>query len=198
MRPSTPVIAVSHAAWRLLVGLLAFGVGLAWLGRTRVVAPVASLDGQSTIPSNRSCLGAWASAAPAATRAAIALPAEVREAELLSDLRGHFVRLQAAWDAREVGALHALATPGMVAQICEDWPDGDADAAVNRTDVVTLHAELLGFEALGEGYLATVEFSGLIRESAHSGAAPFRELWMLAGSQNVATDWKLARQQALL
>jgi predicted lipid-binding transport protein (Tim44 family) len=126
----------------------------------------------------------------------IALPAELREAELLSDLRGHFVRLQAAWDAREVGALQALATPGMVAQICEGWSGSDASA--NRTDVVTLHAKLLGFEALGERYLATVEFSGLIRESAQSGAAPFRELWMLARSKSVTSEWKLARQQALL
>ena len=47
-------------------------------------------------------------------------------------------------------------------------------------------------------WLASVEFSGLIRESAEKGAVPFRELWMLAAAKDGAPSWRLARQQALL
>ena len=115
---------------------------------------------------------------------------------LLSELRRQFVLLQAAWDIGEVGAMRALVTQQMLDQFCESWPYcGDT---ANRTDVVTLHAELLGFEAVGDGYLATVEFSGLIRESPHEGAAPFREMWMLIRPKDDPRGWKLARQQALL
>ena len=71
-------------------------------------------------------------------------------------------------------------------------------AGTSRTDVITLHAELLGLEELSADYLASVEFSGLIRESAEQGAVPFRELWMLACTKDGTPSWRLARQQALL
>ena len=71
-------------------------------------------------------------------------------------------------------------------------------AGASRTEVVTLHAELLEVEELGAAWLASVEFSGLIRESAEQGAVPFRELWMLAATKDGAPSWRLARQQALL
>jgi hypothetical protein len=71
-------------------------------------------------------------------------------------------------------------------------------AGTSRTEVVTLHAELLDVEELGAAWLASVEFSGLIRESAERGAVPFRELWMLAAAKDGAPSWRLARQQALL
>ncbi|HWK85567.1 MAG TPA: hypothetical protein VNS61_17720, partial [Caldimonas sp.] len=67
----------------------------------------------------------------------------------------------------------------------------------SRTDVISLHAELLGLEELGVAYLASVEFSGLIRESAERGAVPFRELWMLACMKDGTPSWRLARQQSL-
>ena len=73
------------------------------------------------------------------------------------------------------------------------------ESRTSRTDVISLHAELLGLEELGAAYLASIEFSGLIRESAEQGEVPFRELWMLAGSKDDgAPSWRLARQQALL
>ncbi|RKH76497.1 hypothetical protein D7Y13_44360 [Corallococcus praedator] len=74
---------------------------------------------------------------------------------------------------------------------------GSRGGAPNRTDVITLHAELIGIEEVGAAYLASVEFSGLIRESAEEGAVPFRELWMLSCDKAGAPSWRLARQQAL-
>jgi hypothetical protein len=73
------------------------------------------------------------------------------------------------------------------------------ESRTSRTDVISLHAELVALEELGAAYLACIEFSGLIRESAEQGEVPFRELWMLAGTKDEATpSWRLARQQALL
>ena len=68
----------------------------------------------------------------------------------------------------------------------------------NRTDVVTLDAVLLALEKIGPRYVASVEFSGMIRESSERGAAPFKEVWMLTCSEDEMRDWRLARQQALL
>lgn len=143
---------------------------------------------------------AWLSPRPAASRpvcrslarAAIVLPPELDRDELLARLRSQFVRLQAAWDRRELDVLRALTTPDMLAELCVHL--SEACAEPNRTDVMTLCAELVGFDELDAGYLASVEFSGMIRECADGGATPFRELWMLARTREEGADWRLARQ----
>ena len=106
------------------------------------------------------------------------------------------MRLQAAWDAGDIATLQSLTTPGMLEELLHVLTA--RGGAGCRTDVITLHAELLGLEELGAAYLASVEFSGLIRESAERGAVPFRELWMLACMKDGAPSWRLARQQSLL
>ncbi len=131
-------------------------------------------------------------ARPAASPAAIALPAGFDHDTLLADLRRQFITLQAAWDRREVEVLRALTTPEMLSELCTQMPD--CQGAPNRTEVLTLQARLLGFDDVGAGYLASVEFSGIIRECEETGALPFRELWMLARQKNEAEGWRLARQ----
>lgn len=126
----------------------------------------------------------------------VTLPRGVDRSRLLGDLRQHFVALQLAWDTGEVDALRGLTTAEMLCELVAQLPIRAPGA--NRTDVLTLHADLIGFEELGLADLASVEFSGMIRESPESCAAPFRELWMLARSKDEAGGWRLARQQALL
>lgn len=123
-------------------------------------------------------------------------PASVNGAEVLEAARSRFLRLQAAWDAGDVHTLGQLTTPDMLEELLPVL--GSRIGAASRTDVVTLHATLLDVEEFGAAWLASVEFSGLIRESAEEGAVPFRELWMLAAAKDGAPSWRLARQQALL
>jgi predicted lipid-binding transport protein (Tim44 family) len=195
------VLSQRWAAYLPAAGLLTAGGVLlaagaaAWLWRAHATQRVPAFAG----------VGGGAPAgtvlrAPSACRqsATIVLPAGVEHAPLLAELRGHFVRLQAAWDRAEATSLRALTTPELFDQLCLEWPGAGAMCASNRTDVVTLHAELLGFEALAGMQLASVEFSGLIREAPERGAVPFRELWMLARPHSGEAGWKLARHQALL
>jgi predicted lipid-binding transport protein (Tim44 family) len=56
---------------------------------------------------------------------------------------------------------------------------------------------LLGVEDLGAHFLASVEFSGMIREEISAGASPFREIWNLTKSHNAGSGWLLAGVQAL-
>jgi predicted lipid-binding transport protein (Tim44 family) len=123
-------------------------------------------------------------------------PASVNGAEVLEAARSRFLRLQAAWDAGDVQTLGHLTTPDMLQELLPVLRN--RLGGPSRTDVITLHATLLDIEELGAAWLASVEFSGLIRESAEQGAVPFRELWMLAAAKDGARSWRLARQQALL
>ncbi|MDQ2928069.1 MAG: Tim44-like domain-containing protein [Pseudomonadota bacterium] len=125
----------------------------------------------------------------------IAIPAGLNGEAVLDAARGRFIRLQAAWDASDISTLKSLTTPDMLEELLHVLTA--RGGAGSRTDVITLHAELLGLEELSAAYLASVEFSGLIRESADRGAVPFRELWMLACMKDGAPSWRLARQQSL-
>lgn len=113
--------------------------------------------------------------------------------------KDNFVRLQAAWDRGDVGALRALMTDDMLAQIQAQFAEREAaqPGAVNVTEVVTLDAQLLGIEDLGDEYMASVEFSGLIRENPAEGPAPFREVWNITRPKQGSTGWLVAGVQAL-
>lgn len=155
-----------------------------WAWRRQQVRAGAAADGRT------------ASCSIFARRARFAIPAGLDGEQVLAAARGRFIGLQAAWDAGDVSTLQNLTTPEMLEELLHVLTA--RGTGTSRTDVITLHAELLGLEELGAAYLASVEFSGLIRESAEQGAVPFRELWMLACTKDGAPSWRLARQQALL
>jgi predicted lipid-binding transport protein (Tim44 family) len=60
-----------------------------------------------------------------------------------------------------------------------------------------LQAHLLGIEEVGPGYLASVEFSGLIREDASASPNPFREVWNITRAKAGSGGWLVAGVQAL-
>jgi hypothetical protein len=124
-----------------------------------------------------------------------ALPSSTDRDQVLEAARQCFVALQAAWDASDIDAMRAHTTAEMLRELIDELPLRGPGG--NSTDVISLDVALLGFEELGSRYLASVEFSGLIREFAGQGEAPFKELWMLTCPKDEASDWRLARQQAL-
>ncbi|MGC4077085.1 MAG: TIM44-like domain-containing protein [Rubrivivax sp.] len=109
--------------------------------------------------------------------------------------RASFVKLQAAWDAADLGALAAITTEDLLAELREQLEV--RGPGPNRTEVLALEARLLGLDEVGEGLVASVEFSGWIRERLEERAAPFRELWLLANLKSAGRGWQIARVQAL-
>jgi hypothetical protein len=131
-----------------------------------------------------------------ASSAAASQPWPDDPAAILHAARRCFIDLQAAWDVADIEGLRCRTTPDMLAELVAELPA--RGPGPNRTDVVTLQAELLGVERIGRRYLASVEFSGMIRESADACAAPFKEVWMLTAEDEAGSDWRLARHQALM
>lgn len=113
---------------------------------------------------------------------------------LLSGAREHFLHLQSAWDAADLEALRRLTTEDMFEELAAELPG--RGQGPNRTEVLALEAHLIAVERLGPLELASIEFSGVVRETGRRGPAPFREVWMLARRQP-GDAWRLARQQAL-
>lgn len=115
--------------------------------------------------------------------------------EVLRLARMSFVQLQAAWDRADLQALGALTTAPLLAELRDQLEL--RGPGPNHTEVVALQARLLGMEELREAFVASVEFSGLIRERVDEHAAPFRELWLLANVKSAGRGWQLAQVQSL-
>ena len=141
--------------------------------------------------------GSAGSTSAQAAGTAAALPADFDAEAFLRHAKVAFVRLEAAWDEGNLDDIREFTTPEMFAELKVDIDARGGEP--NRTDVVQLNAELLGLEDRGTEYLASVRFSGLIRESAGASAEPFAEIWNLSKSAHAGQGWLLAgiQQSAL-
>ncbi len=107
--------------------------------------------------------------------------------------------MQSAWDRSDLSALRAMMTDEMLSEIRTQLAERDSHigARSNKTEVVTLDAELLGIEDLGNDYMASIEFTGMIREDDVAGPHPFREVWNMTKPKNGSSGWLVAGVQAL-
>ena len=132
------------------------------------------------------------------------IPAGFDTVGFLAGAKAHFVNLQAAWDKADVTTLKTMLTEDMLAEIRTQIAERDAAApagTVHRTEVIAVEAQLLGIEELPAGinaahYMASVEFSGVIREEAGLAPEPFKEVWNLT-KPVAGGGWLVAGIQAL-
>lgn len=117
----------------------------------------------------------------------------------LAAAKNNFVTLQAAWDRSDIATLRSMMTDGMVDEIRAQLAERERahGAANNKTEVVMLEARLLGIEQLPMEYMASVEFSGMIREEPSAGPNPFREVWNMTKPVDGSRGWLVAGVQAL-
>ena len=117
----------------------------------------------------------------------------------LAAAKRNFVTLQDAWDRSDIASLRSMMTDEMVGEIRSQLAEreGATPGQPARTEVVVLEAQLLGIEDLGDDYMASVEFSGMIREEPSAGPAPFREVWNMTKPKAGNSGWLVAGVQAL-
>lgn len=127
------------------------------------------------------------------------VPADFDVDGFLSAARSNFTLLQAAWDKADISTLRAMMTDEMLEEIKSQLADREqlSGGAANQTDVQMLQARLLGIESLGDGYMASVEFSGMIREEPQAAPSPFREVWNMTKPADGSRGWLVAGVQAL-
>jgi len=127
------------------------------------------------------------------------IPADFDVDGFLRAAKGNFVMLQAAWDRADLATLRSMMTDEMLAEMRAQLTDRERHTgqAPNQTDVVMLDASLLGVEDLGDAYMASVEFSGMIREEPSAGPSPFREVWNMTKLKAGNSGWLVAGVQAL-
>jgi predicted lipid-binding transport protein (Tim44 family) len=127
------------------------------------------------------------------------IPAGFDTEGFVSAAKRNFVTLQDAWDRSDIPTLRSMMTDEMLGEIKAQLAEREAKMSgqPNKTEVVMLDAQLLGIEDLGDAYMASVEFSGMIREEPSAGPSPFREAWNMTKSKDGASGWLVAGVQAL-
>jgi predicted lipid-binding transport protein (Tim44 family) len=107
----------------------------------------------------------------------------------------YFVRLQAAFDAGDTDDLREFTSPEMFAELKLEIDDRKGTA--NQTDVVTLDAQLLGVDSAAGEHMASVRFSGMLREQPGAPAEPFDEVWNFTRPASGQGGWVLGGIQQL-
>lgn len=181
----------------LLVAGLAFVAIRAFMNRRAPAAAAAAREpiqfagagaGAGATPPARPALniGAGVGAADAAPAAEAPRAAPVAipgfEAEpFLRVAKTSFIRLQAANDAKDLDDIRDFTTPELFAEIAMQARErGDAP---QKTEVVTLNASLVEAVVEGDYAIASVRFTGLIREQADANPEPFDEVWHVRQDQ---------------
>lgn len=144
-------------------------------------------------------------AAPVATPAALPkagedsnwfVPGDFDTPNFLKQAKEQFVRIQAVWDSGSTDGLRDFLTDDLITELKPQL--AERGAAPNKTEVVLLNAEMLGIETVSDGHLASVRFSGMLREAPGTEAFRFEEVWnlfkpanggwLLAGIQQIPVD----------
>ena len=120
-------------------------------------------------------------------------------ASFVEAAKRNFITLQDAWDRADMDSLKAMMTDSMLSEIKSQLTEREVNSPgqPNKTEVLMLEAQLLGIEELPEGYMASVEFNGVIREEPTAEPSPFREVWNMTKPKNGNSGWLVAGVQAL-
>jgi predicted lipid-binding transport protein (Tim44 family) len=127
------------------------------------------------------------------------IPADFDVEGFVASAKHNFIALQDAWDRADLALLRSMMTDEMLGEIKSQLAERERQLAgqPNHTEVVMLQAQLLGIEDLGRDYMASVEFSGMIREEPSAGPSPFREVWNMTKPKDGGSGWLVAGVQAL-
>ncbi len=135
-----------------------------------------------------------AATAAAATTAAVGnIPADFDADAFVRNAKVNFIRLQAANDARNLEDIREYTTPEMFAGIKMNWMDDGA--AGQKTDVVSLKAEVVDVSEEAERYIVSVRFTGLLREETNAAPEGIDEVWHLTKPRSGNSGWLVAGVQ---
>lgn len=107
-------------------------------------------------------------------------PAWFEDEPFLRQAKANFLRLQDANDKGDINDIREFTTPEMFAEVSLQIQERGGKP--QYTEVVTLNAEMVEVVTEGDHVIASVRFSGLIREEAGANAEPFNEIWHIQKS----------------
>ena len=138
------------------------------------------------VPASSAGTGVTATAASSTAN----VPADFDVDGFLRQAKLNFIRLQAANDRGDMEDIRQFCSPEMAAEIQMQFQERNQLA--QETDVVQLNAELLDVSTEADRAMASVRFSGLIREEANASPETFSEVWHLSKPLDGSRGWSIA------
>ncbi len=109
-------------------------------------------------------------------------PTNFDETSFLRFAKATFIRLQAAYDTKNMHDLREFASPEIIGEIQMQWQE--RGNAANETEVISIDAVLQDVTQESDATIATVLFSGSVREEAGGQPVAIKEAWHF--SENVS------------
>lgn len=122
------------------------------------------------------------------------VPAGFDTMTFINVAKQQFTKIQGLWDKGDVEQLKEYLTDDLIAELTPQILD-QASSSSGPTEIVLLNAELLGMEQVAGGHLASVRFSGMLREEVGQDAFRFEEVWNLYKTED--SGWLLAGIQQI-
>lgn len=141
----------------------------------------------------QAAFGGAAGASPEAAEARFPAGFDVAAFERQAKL--NFIRLQAANDAGNLADIRDFTSPEIFAEIKLGIDERGGKA--QKTDVVVLNAEVLEVVEENGQYIASVHYSGSLREDDAAAPQAFDEIWHLAKPVDGNRGWTLSGIQQL-
>ena len=145
------------------------------------VPPIGGGAGGASVPPIGSGLSAGTEAADSALVDPAPMPPGFQKDAFLRVAKTSFIRLQAANDAGDLDDMRDFTSPEMYAELSMQVKE--RGAAPQKTEVVSVEAELVEAVVEGDYAVASVRFYGLIREDDARNPEPFDEVWHVRQDQ---------------
>jgi predicted lipid-binding transport protein (Tim44 family) len=117
-------------------------------------------------------------------------PAGFDEAEFVRHAKLNFVRLQEAHDKKDLTVMRDFLSADLYREIEADIRS--AWGAEQKTEVLTLNAEIVEITQESGSYIVSVRFSGTVREAADRQPEPIDETWHLEKPVSGRGGWVVA------
>lgn len=150
-------------------------------------------SGEPAPAANQAFAGSSSPVDTSATTPTGNIPADFDAEAFVRNAKVNFIRLQAANDARNLEDIREYTTPEMLAEIKMGWMEQSNPS--QKTDVVSLNAEVLDVAEEAERYIVSVRFTGLLREDEHAAPETIDEVWHLTKPRNGKSGWLVAGVQ---
>lgn len=116
-------------------------------------------------------------------------PAWFDEQAFITQAKGWFVQLQAAWDKKDYAMLGAIVTPELLSELRIQREAQDEN---NVTKVDEVFAQIVEWSQDAGNWVLTVRFNGYLSEQEGAFPHAFSEYWHLVRLGEADGEWKLA------
>jgi len=139
-----------------------------------------------TMPSHQPAASATA---PVSQPAGNYFPAGFDPEGFAQGAKSNFIRMQEANDRGDLSSLRDMMTPDLYREV--EAQVRERGAIAQKTDVVTLDAKVIEVVTEGDRYVASVRFTGMIREDDGQPES-FSEIWHLEKPLNGKSGWLMS------